>query len=862
MHRNFKTNHKIIKMNKRPVISVLFFLILLVLLGYGLAEIICTGQLSENEPMKIQSLWMDYQRTYPNKGIKPEPVIKAMRDAREIHQNSSRGAYEWEEAGPTNIGGRITDLEFDPIDINTIYVGASTGGIFKSINGGSDWVQVFGQAATISIGDLAVDPNNPQVVYAGTGESNSSSYSFLGDGIYKSVNGGQSWSNIGLETSAYIGRVIVDYSNSDNIFVAACGNLFSWGGERGIYKSTNGGTTWENILYVNDSTSGIDLVQHPGNPEILYAAMWERRRGLNYRNSFGDGSGIYKTTNGGNTWTELTNNLPTGSNVGRIGLALAESNPNVIYAFYDMPNQEVRVYRTNDGGLSWNRTNDGNLSGMNSSFGWYFGQVRVDPVDENVAYTLGVEMYRTTNGGNSWQVIADYSSNDIHVDHHAMFINKNSGRIYEGNDGGFYFSDDQGDSWEKINNLPITQFYFIEVNYLFPHRLLGGTQDNNTGMTWNGGLNDWFPILGGDGFYCLVDYVNSNNVYAEYQNVGLCKSTDGGFEFSYIADAMSGDRINWMAPLAMDPVDPDILYFGTHRVWKSFNGGWNWSASSGDLTQGGSGSFHTITTIDISPLDPQIVVTGSADGKVFVSANAGLSWTDISNDLPLRWITRVACDPFDENKIYATVSGFRWDEPQPHVFVTDNLGQNWTNISSNLPELPVNVIVCDPESEGRLFIGTDAGMFYTENHGSTWESFNFNMPSVAVVALDLHNPTRKLIAGTYGLSAFTFDLDQLVSVEENKPDEQVNSITVAPNPFSSASGQLLTISFNNQQQQIVNVRILNINGDIIREYRSIEQAELTWDGTDRNGNKVPPGNYIVRLKTIKNSFSAKLVIGI
>lgn len=845
---------------KTKIISAITILLIIAGAFYIKFDLSCKADSSQKEPLQVQSLWMDYQRSYPHKGIKPEHQREAMKQAKLIHNQSQRNDYTWEDAGPFNIGGRITDLEYNPDNIDEIYVGGATGGIFKSVNGGSDWNQIFNEANTISIGDLAIDPNNPETIYAGTGEANSSSYSFLGDGIYKSTDGGETWNHSGLEESAYIGRIIVDHENSNRVYVAACGDLFSWGGERGIYRSVNGGEDWENVLFVNDSTSGIDLVQHPENANVLYAAMWERRRGLNYRNSFGDGSGIYKTTNGGNTWTELSSSLPTGSNVGRIGLTIAESNPDVLYAFYDMPSQQVRVYKTTDGGQSWTRTNDGNLSGMNSSFGWYFGQIRVNPDDENTVYALGVEMYRTTNGGNSWEVIADYSSYDIHVDHHAMFFDKNTGRIYEGNDGGFYYSDDEGDSWTKINNLPLTQFYFIEIDYQLPDRLVGGTQDNNTIMTWSGGLDDWFPILGGDGFYCLVDYDNNNNVYAEYQWGGLCKATDGGYDFSYIASNMSGDRNNWMAPLAMDPEDPQTLYFGTHRIWKSTNGGWNWSAVSGDLTKGGSGSFHTLTTIAVSPLNRNVVVCGSADGKVHISTTFGSNWSDISTGLPDRWITRVACDPFNENKIFATVSGFRWDEPQPHVFVSDDLGQNWTDISSNLPDLPVNIIVCDPEFPGRLFIGTDAGIFYTEDEGESWESFNFNIPNVAVVAIDLHNPTRTLIAGTYGLSAYRFNLGQLVGINEKELSENKINIKVTPNPVSLSRNFEITIK-TPQWSEIDNIEIYTLNGKRIIDTTPVDITGNCYKIkiNDLKFKSLKPGAYLLRVSDETHSGSTKII---
>ncbi|MCF8235049.1 MAG: T9SS type A sorting domain-containing protein [Bacteroidales bacterium] len=818
--------------------------------------------LAPEQDLPWPSEWMDYQRAYPNDHINPDHYYAAMSRARMIQQTASREGVNWELAGPTNIGGRITDLGIHPSDLNTMYVGAASGGILKTTDGGQNWEQIFADAATVSIGDLAIDPANPDVIYAGTGEANSSSYSFLGDGIYKSVNGGQSWYHIGLATSAYIGRIVVDHNNSNRLWVAACGYLFSHGGERGIYKSSDGGNNWENVLFVNDSTAGIDIVQHPADPDLLYASMWERRRGLNYRRSFGDGSGVWKSTDGGENWTELTNGLPTGNDVGRIGLDIAASDPSVVYAFYDMPSEEVRVYRSDDNGETWTRTNDGSLNSMNSSFGWYFGQVRVDPANEDIVYVLGMEMHRSLDGGSSWQVIASYNNiNEIYVDHHAMFIDEATGRIFEGNDGGLYYSDDYGDNWTKINNLPITQFYYIENDFQNPERIYGGTQDNNTIRTMTGNTNDWQRILGGDGFYCLVNYENGNHIYAESQYGNLYKSTNGGYDFNYIAWDMYYDRKNWMSPLVMDPANPEILYFGTHRVWKTSNGGSSWIEISGDLTQGSSGSFHTLTTLAISPLNTQLLAAGSADGRVHVSDNGGSSWTDVSAGLPDRWITQVAFDPFEENTLYATVSGFRWEEPQARVYKSENLGQEWTGISGNLPELPVNDLVPDPEYQNRLFIGTDAGVFYTEDGGQNWEGLMHGLPNVAVVSMKIHNPTRTLIMGTYGISAQTLDLNQLVGMDEYTADQDF-SVKCFPNPVRLQEGKV-TFEYDAKEKEAF-LHIHDLSGKKIYQKRMVTKTTgqnlIYWNLRNSTGNHVKAGTYICTLSQGNQSKTIKLIL--
>jgi len=523
------------------------------------------GEKIKKEPKALPNEWFGYQRAYPYHKIKHEAYLEGLQQATELHaQTRGNREYNWELAGPINVGGRITDLAIHPSSPETWYVGAASGGIYKTTNEGADWENIFTDAPVISIGDVAIDPNNEDIIYAGTGEANSSSQSFIGNGMYKSVNAGESWEHIGLENSAYIGRIIVDYSNSERVFVAATGTLFSPNEERGIYRSDDGGLTWDRKLFVTDSTAAIDLVQHPINPNILYATMWERMRGREYRLSGGYSSGIYKSVDGGDTWDELTNGLPYHDGVGRIGLAIAKSNPEVLYAFYDQQPvgnySFLGIFKTTDGGASWVQTNDGNITDMNSSFGWYFGQICVDPANENRVYAMGVALCRTENGGDSWQIIADYGNMDeIHVDHHAMIIDEFTGRIVEGNDGGLYTSDDYGNNWDKINNIPLTQFYAIEMDFLNPERIYGGTQDNSTIRTMTGALDDWHVILGGDGFYCKVDHTNSNIIFAESQWGNLHRSLNGGNWFEYIADQMSNDRRNWSSPLSMHPVDPAVL---------------------------------------------------------------------------------------------------------------------------------------------------------------------------------------------------------------------------------------------------------------------------------------------------------------
>jgi photosystem II stability/assembly factor-like uncharacterized protein len=717
------------------------------------------GEEEGKEEEKKPNDWFFMQRAYPLGDIPIDRYLASVRQAQQMRaETRTKDAVVWSEAGPTNIPGRITDLAVHPDEPNTIYAGAACGGVFKSTDNGSTWFPIFDEQGTPSIGALATHPVYSSLIYCGTGEANGSGDSYPGTGIYKSTDGGSSWVHAGLENSHHIGRIAIHPLSPNIIFVAAGGKLFGKNPERGVYKSTDSGATWDQKLYISDSTAATDVAVDPTDSNIVYAAMWERIRGSTYRQVGGWTSGIHKSTDGGDSWYQLTNGLPpSGPDVGRIGISVCQSSPNVLYAMYcDHPGYFMGMYRSTDYGETWTRTNDSALENLVSSFGWYFGNVRVDPTNPDIVFAMGVDLYRSTNGGNYWTEVG-YS---VHVDHHAMFISPSDpNRVYLGCDGGVYLSTNGGTNWSLCTSQPSTQFYAITIDYLNPQRLYGGTQDNGTLRTLTGALDDWDHIHGGDGFYCNVDYTNANVIYAEYQWGWLRKSTNLGGSWYYVMDGIDDtDRTNWCTPVIMDPVDHNTLYYGSHRLYKTTNGGGWWDPISSDLTDGsgpGNLTYGTITTIDVAPSNTQVIYVGTDDANLWVTTNGGGDWTNISAGLPDRWVTRVTADPYDESIAYSTFSGHRIGGALPHIYRTTNYGSSWQSISSNLPEGPINDVIVDPQNPSVLYVGSDVGVYVTEDLGGSWAPLGTGLPVTTVHDLAFHEPTRKLVAGTHGRSMFS-----------------------------------------------------------------------------------------------------------
>lgn len=807
--------------------------------------------------------WAMEQRLFPYGQADPHAYTDMIEQAKAMRaQHSNSRELTWEFAGPANIGGRVSDLEVNPIDTDIVYAGAATGGVFKSTDGGWTWFPIFDDQAVLPVGDIALDPQNPDVVYVGTGEANGGHNNLFGGGVYKSTDGGQTWALTGLTESYAVGRIIVDPNDSERVYLAAVGSYFAPTPQRGVYRSTNGGIDWEQSLFISDSTGAIDIVMHPDQTDILYAAMWERvRYPQTGTHLYGPTSGIYKSTDGGDSWNELTNGLPNPdqTQVGRIGLALSESNPDVLYALYNDGSSVTGLYRTDDAGASWSVAAYAYQMTEVGGFSWYFGNVRVHPTNPENVFVLDVGLMASEDGGNSWPILYGYDyyyQYDLHVDHHALaFFPDDPTKIINGNDGGINISNDGGYSWTKIAELPVTQFYEIAIDYQNPERLYGGTQDNGTLRTLTGATNDWERIYGGDGFYCMVDYTNPDIIYAESQFGYLGKSTNGGawFDYGVLNGIDQNEPTNWSTPVVMDPQDPEVLYYGTNRLYRTTNGAGWWEAISPQLAQSIGGRLGTITTIDIAPSNTDVIYVGCDGSEVWVTDDYGATWAQISDELPYRWVTRIAVDPYDPATAYVTFSGLKWNSPEPHVFRTNDMGQTWTDISAGLPDGPMNVVRCDPFIPGYIYVGSDVGCFYSTNAGANWEPLGTGMPIVSVYDIKIHQDERFLVAGTHARSMYKIDISEFEpnAVEETTPETDVITGAVLaqnyPNPFNPST----TIRYQLAESGDVSLKVYNVSGQLVRTlvdgHKAAGDFEAVWDGRDDAGRMVSSGKYMYQL---------------
>ncbi|MEO8664313.1 MAG: T9SS type A sorting domain-containing protein [Ignavibacteria bacterium] len=780
--------------------------------------------------------WFERQRAFPFDEIPQEEYLKSVEyvknymSVRDLDNSSS-----WELAGPANIEGRITTIAIDPVNSQIVYTGTANGGVWKSTNFCQSWTSVFDNQNTSSIGAIAIDPMDPEIIYCGTGESNSLRSYYPGTGMYKSINGGSNWTFIGLDSSYTIGNIAVNPSNSQEIFAAAGGWTRRKNNQRGVYRSSDGGSSWERKLFIADSVSAIDVVIDPNTPSKIFAAMWERLRREDRIKYGGIRSGMYVSVNSGETWTQVSGGFPVNDvSMGRISMDISRSNSQVIYALTALTNGNTRgLYKSINGGTNWTLINS--TVANSSNYAWFNRICRVDPLNQDKLFCGGLDMELSFNGGTSFSAI-----NESHVDQHAVaFSLSDPNYIAIGNDGGIDYSTDGGLSWLYSETLPITQFYAGEIDFNSPNTILAGAQDNGTVRT-TGTVGNWDEINGGDGFYCLVDYSTSQKVYASSQGGGLVRSTDGGNSFMGGTNGLDLAFTNWMTPYVMDKNDPQKLYCGTYKIHRTTNSMQSWTVISPDLANGHVANLGTITTVDVSRSDPNVIYCGTDDANVWTTTNGGTNWTKINSGLPYRWVTRVAVHPDSANVCYVTLSGYKVDSTGSHIFRTTNYGSNWTSIKGNLPDAPINDVIIDPDNTNTLFIGTDITVMITTNLGASWNILSTGIPSnVPCQDLTFHHPTRSLVVWTHGRSAFR-TIVPIVGIENNNLNVPAEFILDQnyPNPFNPKT----IINYQLSMSGLATLKIYNSLGAQIETLLNKKQNPGSYS-VEFDGSNYPSGVY-------------------
>ena len=862
--------------------------------------------------------------------------------------------FVWRSIGPAVMGGRVDDIAVVESDASTMYVGFATSGLWKTTNNGTTWAPIFDEQAVSSIGDVEIAPSDPNIIYAGTGEPNNRQSSSFGAGVFKSTDAGRSFTYVGLKETQSIGRIVIHPKDPDIVYVAAVGHLFGPNPERGLYKTTDGGRTWSNTRFIDSDTGFIDVVMHPTDPDSLLAASYQRRRQPWGFNGGGPGSGIWRTNDGGRSWSRLMGSgLPTDPIVGRIGLNYSRSKPNIIYAQIEVgpsggtgagvnadgslrqPGQrgggggrgggrggqqeeqpppdptDSGVWRSDDGGRTWQIRSNNNNRPM------YYSKIRVDPNNPDIVYTTGASAYKSTDGGRTFRTMGGQS----HSDHHQLWIDPhNSNHLVIGNDGGIDVSYDQGETWEEISLMALGQFYAISADTRKPYYVCGGLQDNGSwcgpsAVRGNSGImnHHWYRIGGGDGFYTANDprdwaigyqesqdgNTNRYNLRSPSENRSIrprapmtpeqrkqleefqAQGRGGGFggrggspEGNVIPPPAAGAqfRFYWSTPFILSPHNPDVLYLGGDRLFRSNNRGDTWMAS-GDLTHNigrndrpimgvdgeapmaskhdGAASYSNIVTIGESPLAAGIVWVGTNDGNVQVSRDGGATFTNVIGNIhgvpKQTHVSRVEPSHFEAGTCYVTFDGHRTDDHKPYVFVTRDFGATWTSLSNNLPQGNVNVIREDPRNRNLLYLGTEYALYISLNGGRKWKPFMTGLPTVRIDDILVHPRDNDLIVGTHGRSLWIIDdispLQQLSDAVTGADAhlfqpraatrwitdiQQANGLSAAKHfrAQNPPGGTAISYYLRSAPAGEVKITISNLMGEVVRELEGTKNAGI------------------------------------
>jgi len=843
--------------------------------------------------------------------------------------------FKWREIGPANPGGRITDIEGVENNPTILYAGAATGGIWKTINAGITWTPIFDDQPNASIGDIAISLSDPDILYVGTGEANNRNSSPWGSGVFKSTDAGKTWKYVGLKDTRHIGRVLIHPKKPDTVYVAALGHLWGTNEERGLYKTTDGGRTWEKVLYLDERTGVTDIAMDPRDSDILYAAAHERLRDRfdagDPVDRWGPKAGIYITRDGGETWAKASKGLPT-EEMGRIGLSTAKSSPGTVYALVSTtktpamgPSTQKKdakldlskggIFKSTDYGKTWKHMN--NFNNRPS----YYSQIRVDPNNENIIWTCGSPLAYSEDGGKTLK-IGIVVQGRTHIDYHGLWIDPaNSDHVIVGGDGGINITYDRGKKWDVITQIGLAQFYAITADMRKPYYVYGGLQDNGN---WGGpsrsrrgsGIvnNDWYPLSNADGFFNQVDPTDYNTVYFEIQNGGIRRfdlSTGEGKSIRPRAPKpVPGKkreryRFDWNSPMLISSHNSHTLYFGGNKVFKTVDRGDQWKAISPDLTADPDSKFSAVVSLDESPLDPGIIWAGTNDGNVQMTRDSGAHWTLVNANITGApenyWVKRIEVSNHVLGRAYIVFDGHRNDDLNPYIFVTDDYGKTWKDISKGLPEGSVYVIREDYKNQDLLFVGTEYAVHASIDRGETWTRFMNGLPTVPVHDLYIHPRDFDLIAGTHGRGAWIVDnITPLQQLTPKVKEKDIHLFTIRPEVHwtriyewswvsdkrffkpNPPMGSTLSYYLKTDLEEKVQIEILDITGTVVRNLEGPSEAGLHsvfWNfrkNPPKSRRKRPaqssrrrypmrtpmvqPGVYLVRLKAGEKELSTTLII--
>ena len=736
--------------------------------------------------------------------------IAAFKQQQNALNTSAYKSLEWRNVGPDIVSGRCTDVWGISGNKNMVYATFATGGLWKTDDAGKTWQSIFDKQGTLSFGNMAIAPSNNNILYVGTGEANIFRASLPGMGMFKSTDAGKTWQHIGLQNTSTIARVVVHPTNPQVVYVAAGGNEWSYNSDRGVYQTTNGGKTWKKILGNDDKAGCIDLRMDPSDPNTIYASMWNRIRKRWSDPVPEDNDHIYKTTDGGKTWKPLTNGLPDTKNTGRIGIDISRSNPSVLYAFVDNHDKKrepkpgekdsygrikeivvkgVEVYRSNDRGENWTKMTENNdyMERFCGTYGWVMGQIRVNPLDENCLYILGLAMAKSSDGGKSWKRFqpTDSTSEYIHGDNHALWIDPaDSNYIINGDDGGVALTYNGGKKWTNFyKKIPTTQFYNITYDSNEPFNIIGSVQDEgslrgsikNTFGLKDSTISPWQFGPGGEGVIHAIDPGDANTIYTSTFYGRLIKANlalPDSIREKDIAPKKAEDeethRGEWLAYTLISPHDRFTIYHGMQYLFKSVDSGFSWKRISPDMSYNNKQKMgktpyainhQAITAVAESYFKKGILYVGTDDGRIWISENDGGNWNEISNGLPVNaHVSRLVASKYDASTLYITLSDRREDNITPYIFRSTDMGKTWVAISGNLPLNPVNVLREDPVKKNILYCGTDMGVYTSNNAGKNWVPLNNNLPAtVSVQDLFIHPKTNQLVIATYGRGIYVLD---------------------------------------------------------------------------------------------------------